>query len=215
MNQENINEVSTLVRSGKIAPAVEYIRVCPQLLTSADEFGVPLAHLFALVGELGSLGKILKQNALETLWGPNWTVAHVAAATGCLKALEQPLAKARHLLYWPDAWGNSPVHIAARHGNVYQIAHLLQTSHLVQRNRLFSTPVHVAAMNHHLDQIASKLTPSLLILLDLSGESALSVAKRSGSASQLPEELVWETEFLSDPSKRTLKSVLQHAGLNP
>ena len=215
MNQENINEVSTLVRSGKITQAVKSIHASPELLSEADEFGVPLAHLFALVGELGALKDVLKQNVLETLWGPNWTVAHVAAATGCLNALDQPLAKARHLLYWPDAWGNSPVHIAARHGSLHQIAHLLKAPHLVQRNRLFSTPVHVAAMNRHLNQIASKLTPSLLILLDLSGESALSLAKRSGSAAQLPEELVWETEFLSDPRKRTLKSVLQHAGLNP
>ena len=213
MKKNIINEISTLVRSGKIAQAVDLIGNRTQVLTADDEFGVPLAHLFALAGELGALKHVLNQSALETLWGPNWTVAHVAAATGFLDALERPLARVRHLLYWPDAWGNSPVHIAARHGNLQQITHLLETPHLVQRNGLFSTPIHIAAMNHHLDQIASKLTPSLLVLLDSSGESVLSVAKRNCSVDQLPEELVWETEFLSDPNKRTLKSVLQHAGL--
>jgi len=212
MNNPRVSDIADLVRKGLGSQAAQDIP--ESMLKEADDAGIPLVHLFALMGDLNPVRRMLKLTVLETLWGPNWTVAHTAAVTGCIDAISEPLRKNKHLLYWGDSWGNSPVHIAARHGNLAQLHGELQVSHLVQRNRLFSTPIHIAALNCHLDQIVSRLTPALLILLDLSGETVLQVAKRSGSLHQLPEDLVWETEFLSDPKKRTVASVLEHARID-
>ena len=212
MNKHFIHDVATAIKNGQADQAARIISNSAMLI-EADDSGIPLVHLFALMGEIHPIRERLNPAVLETVWGPSWTVVHTAAVTGCLDALVGSLKKNKHLLHWGDDWGNSPVHIAARHGNLTQLETFVDASHLVQRNRLFSTPIHIAALNCHLDQIASQLTPGLLILLDLSGETVLDVARRSGSIQQLSKELVWETEFLSDPKKRTVASVLQHAGI--
>ena len=208
----NIAKFAELVRKDKADQVLDAIKETPSLLQEIDEAGVPLVHLFALKNGLPLIGKWLNTKILETIWGQQgWTLAHTAAAAGSADSLRKPLQKNKHLFFWGDYRGRTPVHIAAQHKHLDQLD--VESSYLTQRDNLFSTPLHAAALAGSLDQIASKLTAELLLVRNLSEETVLAQLSQSTIPDSL-KQVVWEADFLADPAKRTTQNVLAHAGIH-
>jgi len=185
----------------------------PKLLTQTDNTAMPIVHLLAMSGQLADVKQLLTVAVLETVWGPGWTVPHVAAQTRCLDAIVEQLANHEHLLYWGDESGNTPVHLAARNGTLYQLGKLLEDpSRLAQPNCLLQTPVHIAALNSNLHQLVNFLTPELLAQKDIQNQPAYKVAEDRGEVFEtnaVLKKMVRRAKILSGSERRNLEDVFE------
>jgi hypothetical protein len=182
-------------------------------LQNEDNAGVPLVHLFALYKQLHLIKGKLTSKLVTTTWGPGWTVAHTAAVAGNPAPLNEVLSKRRHILYWPDQHGQTPVHLAALHKSLDQFD--VKPSHLTIRDNLFTTPMHYAALRGVLHQVADQLTAEMLLMINWNEESVLDVLTSTNQI--IPPALanaIWEAEYISVPGKRTWKNVLEHLGIH-
>jgi ankyrin repeat protein len=211
----SITELAGLIRNNKAQEIYRDVEESPMILRQPDDAGVPLVHVLALTNQLASVQPFLGQETLETVWGPGWTVAHSAAKTRALEPLTALLEKHEHLLVWGANNGDTPVHIAAKHGNLDQIHALLNDpSRLAVPNKRLRTPVHVAAANISLHQIRDCLTPGLLAQRDMNGTSAIEVAEQFRADISLDPGLVRRAKWLLRMGKRTPEDVVADMGLS-
>ena len=112
--------------------------------------------------------------------------------------------------------GNTPLHRAAKSGNIYEIPkHLLRTELFLVKNCDWQntphrTPLHVAAMYGHLDQVPLEfLTKETLSVLDKYGRTPLHEAAASGHADRIPTEVL-TPELLSTPEELYGNTVLHY-----
>jgi hypothetical protein len=198
------------VRDGEAEQVAAHITAAE--LHQIDNAGVPLVHQFALQGKLSAIAGKLTPKLLETTWGPGWTVAHTAAAVGDAAPLKKALQKNKHLLYWADQQGQTPLHIAALHGHLDQFD--IEAFQLTVRDNLFTTPMHYAAASGCLCQIGDSLTPEMLLMINWNEESVLDLLNKTKQPrTPALEDAIWETEYLTNPAKRSWENVMQHLGI--
>jgi ankyrin repeat protein len=182
-------------------------------LQQPDNAGIPLVHQFALQQQLGLIEGKLTTKTLETIWGPGWTVAHTAAAVGDAIPLKASLRKNKHLLYWSDQHGQTPLHLAALHACLDHFE--VEAFQLAIRDNVFETPMHYAALSGCLNQIAGEITPEMLMMINWSSETVLDLfTKKKQPTSASLENVIWEAQFITDPTKRTWENVTQHIGIH-
>ena len=106
--------------------------------------------------------------------------------------------------------GDTPLHRAAKNGNVHEIPRqLLQTELFMLKNSSGETPLHVAAKHGHLDQVPLEFLTKETLTMAVAGgvystgsgymartETVLHIAVRCGHAEQIPKEFL-TPEFLS------------------
>ena len=192
----------------------------PATLLARDAAGVPLIHLVVLTERLTQVPtRYLRVKVLEAVWGPGWTTVHAAALQGSCGHLTPLLRQPAyaHLLHWVDQAGDTPVHLAARHGLLEQFGDLFaDPSLLAHGNRLAQTPVHVAALAGCAHQLLDFLTPRLLAQRDLCGLTALDLIESRDGWEPRGEEprqrwasLAHQTKVLLRREPRTVADVFE------
>ena len=164
---------------------------------------------------LHAVRDLLNGRLLETTWDlQGWTLAHTAAFTGCGEDIRELIGMNKRFHFWKDKSGRTPVFIAAQNKHLDQFA--VEPSHLVIRDYLQSTPLHAAALAACLHQVADLVTPEMLLISNLDELTVVQLLERIPQ--EMPDTLknaVWEADFLTNPKKRTVENVLEHAGIDP
>jgi len=125
---------------------------------------------------------------------------HKAAELGTINSLPTAiLGDVAHFIS-RDPVGLTPLHTAARYGNLGQVPpQVLTEDNLLIKSSNDTTPVHLAALNAHLDQIpVALLTEKVLMCRDYFGRLPLHYASENGNFVFLPAELVKKGLLVGD-----------------
>jgi hypothetical protein len=186
-------------------------------VSNLDNTSVGISRPIGLLGNGGGDAHIMPWFALHEFTAigdhPGFDVRRKPVRVGDAIPLKASLRKNKHLLYWSDQHGQTPLHLAALHACLDHFE--VEAFQLAIRDNVFETPMHYAALSGCLNQIAGEITPEMLMMINWSSETVLDLfTKKKQPTSASLENVIWEAQFITDPTKRTWENVTQHIGIH-